>query len=301
MATASIPVDLLNPGQVFACLGLMELAEGLCGDVVAAFDWGDPGEVRFVLGADGDADPITTALLFLASAEVKAIAPQRSGLATAGWAVEAVTLPPGSPYPAPVPASPAGLVAALSVDEVEILVSSWADIRSPDALTTGRDNLKFWGGSGGKPGAQFVAEALDLCREAIGQARDDPFDFSAPQGGSLRFDWRRDYIPLQIGFSLNNHKARMSSRGFPLVEVLAAVGLTHARPRRQDKLHYHYGVLGRSDGARGHAEALLPPPLVRAALGCSPLPFPIRTFAMHLDHPDKHSRCITHVFEETRS
>jgi hypothetical protein len=27
MAEASIPVDLLNPGQVFACLGFMEAAE----------------------------------------------------------------------------------------------------------------------------------------------------------------------------------------------------------------------------------------------------------------------------------
>ncbi len=31
MAEATIPVDLRNPGQVFACLGLMEAAEVLLG------------------------------------------------------------------------------------------------------------------------------------------------------------------------------------------------------------------------------------------------------------------------------
>ncbi len=30
MASATVPVDLLNPGQVFACLGIMEAAEILC-------------------------------------------------------------------------------------------------------------------------------------------------------------------------------------------------------------------------------------------------------------------------------
>lgn len=31
MGKATIPVDLLNPGQVFACLGFLEAAETLCG------------------------------------------------------------------------------------------------------------------------------------------------------------------------------------------------------------------------------------------------------------------------------
>ncbi len=32
MAESSIPVDLFNPGQVFACLGFLEAADVLCGD-----------------------------------------------------------------------------------------------------------------------------------------------------------------------------------------------------------------------------------------------------------------------------
>ena len=39
MAESTIPVDLLNPGQVFACLGILEMADVLLGDATAAFDW----------------------------------------------------------------------------------------------------------------------------------------------------------------------------------------------------------------------------------------------------------------------
>ena len=40
MATSTIPVDLRNPGQVFACLGLMETAEALgLGEVEGGFDY----------------------------------------------------------------------------------------------------------------------------------------------------------------------------------------------------------------------------------------------------------------------
>ena len=33
MAEASIPTDLFNPGQVFACMGFLEAADVLIGDV----------------------------------------------------------------------------------------------------------------------------------------------------------------------------------------------------------------------------------------------------------------------------
>lgn len=39
MAEAMIPVDLRNPGQIFACLGFMEAAEILCGPCEGGFDY----------------------------------------------------------------------------------------------------------------------------------------------------------------------------------------------------------------------------------------------------------------------
>ena len=38
MAEASIPIDLTNPGQVFACLGFVESAEVLLGEARGGFD-----------------------------------------------------------------------------------------------------------------------------------------------------------------------------------------------------------------------------------------------------------------------
>src|SRR5690606_39101891 len=75
MAEASIPVDLFNPGQVFACLGFMDAAETLLGGAAATFDWSDSTETRFVLAADGAENPFEHVLRFLASAEVVAVAP----------------------------------------------------------------------------------------------------------------------------------------------------------------------------------------------------------------------------------
>ena len=56
MADRTIPVDLWNPGQVFACLGFLEGAESLLGDAEGGFDWSDPTAPRFRLSAGGDDD-----------------------------------------------------------------------------------------------------------------------------------------------------------------------------------------------------------------------------------------------------
>ena len=47
MAEASIPVDLFNPGQVFACLGIMELADEVLGGAHGAFLLDDSGATGF--------------------------------------------------------------------------------------------------------------------------------------------------------------------------------------------------------------------------------------------------------------
>jgi CRISPR-associated protein Csx14 len=181
-----------------------------------------------------------------------------------------------------------------------VIISSWGEANVPNALGTQRDNAKFWAGAGGYPGVGLLRDALDAARPHMPSARPDPFNVSAPQSSSFRFDWRRDYIPIDIGFSLNEHP-QIQPRGYPIVEVLAAVGLSHARPDRLRKLAYRYAVAGRSDRAARETESLLPAPLVRAALGVAALPFPTRTFAMHLDWPgqENQARCITTVHEET--
>jgi len=293
MARGAIAVDLFNPGQVFACLGFMEAADGLCGEAYAAFDWTNGGGVRFVLQARGEDDPFAAVLAFLNRAKVRMVAAAGCDHDTAKWNVELATLSRGAPFPFPLPDSPATLPALLDDGTHTLQVDYWGD-------ATRRDNVKFWAGSGGYPGGALLRDALDLLRPLAGEeVAADPFSVSAPQKSSFRFDWRRDYIPLDAGFSLNEH-GHIQPLGYPVVEVLAALGVAHARPQRlSSKLEYRYGVVG-SPPSRHREEQLLPPTLVRAALGASPLPFPRRSFVMELGWPgqENQARCITTVTEE---
>ena len=67
MAEASFPVDVLNPGQVFACLGFLEAADALVGDAEGGFDWSDTSKVLFALSAKGQQNPVGAVLEFLAT------------------------------------------------------------------------------------------------------------------------------------------------------------------------------------------------------------------------------------------
>jgi CRISPR-associated protein Csx14 len=75
MAETSIPVDLFNPGQVFACLGFLEAADILMHDAEGGFDWSDGSDVHFRLSAKGDGNPFAMVLEFLAEAEPSRWAP----------------------------------------------------------------------------------------------------------------------------------------------------------------------------------------------------------------------------------
>lgn len=292
MAEADIPVDLYNPGQVFACLGFLEAADILLGNAEGGFDWSDGGNIRFRLQADGDQDPFERVLQFFAEADVKACSPARSQLRTEKWDVPTLVLTSSDPFPFPEPDSPATLPAILSNNDGHLIqLDHWGD-------STERDAVKFWAGAGGYPGAALARDALglvrDYLRDNLSEAVRNPFSIFAPQSSSFRFDWRRDYIPIDVGFSPNEH-GDMTMKGFPIVELLAAVGLTNARPERLDRLNYRYCVLGSSSQDR-----VFNPVFVRSALGGAQLPFALRSFRMRLGWPgqENQARCITDVFEE---
>jgi CRISPR-associated protein Csb3 len=290
MTIAQIPVDLLNPGQVFACHGFLEAAETLLGGARGLFDWRNGSVVRFAMDARTKRNPFEVVLEFLSSAQVYSVAVAGSKHSTEKWGVPTFSLQEDAPLPAPDPRSPATLPALLRDHSGrQIMIGHWADL-------TIRDNVKFWAGAGGYPGAALARDALNLVRQLPRTATDDPFAFSAHQSSSFRFDWRRDYISMSIGFSPNEHDD-LTMLGYPLVELLAAIGLENARPKRLRKLEYRYGVTG----SPGDSD-LLSPVFLRAALGCAPLPFPRRTFRMRLDWPgqENQARCITDVFEECR-
>lgn len=306
---AQVPVDLLNPGQVFACIGLAELTQCRSGSATGGFDWTDPEQTRFWLESPEDEDPVAAAIEFLVEADVAGEAPPRApgrpDAADAGtdtlqakWKVTRERCD-GDVYPIPAPDSLATWPALLRLDgERWAVIDHWGD-------GARRDKVKFWAGSGGIPGARLLQDSLELIREgsasndALIELAQDPFNYATAQSSSFRFDWRRDYVPIDAGFSLNFHTS-ITTVGYPLVEVLAAAGLSYARPLRpdrRDKLLYRYGVLGLS------GDELLPLPVLRAGLG-SPsdvaFPFPFRSFRMELDWPGQEgqARCITYATEE---
>ena len=295
MAESSIPVDVLNPGQVFACLGLLELADKFLGNAQGAFDWSDGSDIRFRVRASGDKCPVSSAIEFFRGATVNSISPSRDTLSTDGWNVATTQLDSNKDaFPFPTPHSPATLPVRLTSGDRQIEILHWGD----DFPTSGRDNVKFWAGAGGYPGAALAQDALALIKVMPAEIAADPLNAPARQSSSFRFDWRRDYVPLDIGFSLNAHSGdRFCTIGYPIVEMLAAIGLTHARPQRVsrfNKLEYHYGVV-----STGDRKELLDPIFHRAALGIAPLPFPRRVFQMNLGWPGKEgqARCITTVEE----
>lgn len=293
MHEASIPVDLLNPGQVFACIGFAEAADVLIGDAEGAFDWSDPKQARFHLRARGDRSPIGRVLEFISKASAHGEVPVGSACASdwkATWG-ELRLRPREEGYPFPDPPSPATAVCVLTDGTQSVSIEHWGD-------STNRDNVKFWAGSGGYPGVTLTRDALDLIRLVAADAAANPFAIGVAQSSSFRFDWRRDYIPIDAGFSLNAHGGKIESVGFPLVELLAAIGVSHARPKRvrpRDKLNYRYGVLGRS-GNEWFSLGFL-----RAALGGVALPYSNRFFRISLSWPGKEgqARAITNVIEET--
>lgn len=180
---------------------------------------------------------------------------------------------------------------------MRVVIDHWGEA----AARTHRDAVKFWGGAGGYPGAALARDALDIIRGRCTQAGDAPFELTAPQSSSFRLDWRRDYIPIDAGLSLNKHSGKIVTMGFPLVEILAAVGLGNARPTRVRALEYRYAVIGiDSKIPRGDSHgSLFARNLLCAALGGATLPFRRRIFQMRLGWPAKEgqARAITTVTE----
>lgn len=296
MAEAFVPVDLLNPGQVFACLGFVEAAEILLGDAQGVFDWTEPSETKFRIRASGNVSPVRCVLEFLGRAEARAVALVGTTNAEKwiqSWGPDPLLRERSSGYPYPDPDSPATLMCILADGEHTLMLDHWGDV-------TRRDNVKFWAGARGYPGAALARDALDLVRDRVSDAENDPFGLSAVQSSSFRFDWRRDYIPIDLGFSLND-QSNIHCVGYPLVELLATIGLSHARPRRpepRNKLVYEYAVIGRE---RHENDFWFNPDILRPALGLTPFPFPTRRFRMLLNWPGQEgqARSITTVIEES--
>lgn len=311
MRTSSIPVDLLNPGQVFACLGFLEAASVLLGDSEGGFDWTDIANVRFGISAAGDDNPFSAVLEFLATSKLERWAPlgyteaaPKKGKAdepnedegdpedSAELAAESENKASALVLSGAFPASEGDRM-SLPIrlgggNRPMIELGHWADGSS-------RNNFKLYAGN---RSAYGIACAMLLGvrekpkrNQAVGELKtkgiaqlwqeqrdaliERPFHVLTPMGGSFNFDPRGAWTAIDAGYSPNEHKHQVAAS--PVVEFLAAWGLENARPDEFEPRKVRYAAWG----------APLAPILARAALCGGIAILPTRRFRFALDMSGK--------------
>lgn len=292
MVHASIPVDLHNPGQVFACLGFLEAADILSGNAEGGFDWSDETDVRFRLRADGDVDPFERVLGFLAAADVCRREP--FGFEDAEGEISiANTFPArrGDRMALPIRLDAAG--------ERLVDVGHWADgsSRNPFKLYAGNRSAdkiaaamihgsRRTGTKRHAKGKVLRYGVALLWTERREELLDAPFDVLTEMGGSFNFDPRGGWTALDAGYSPNQHQ-HLSVAASPVVEILAAIGLEHARPDEYETRRVRYGVWGE----------IVAPMLARPALAGADTGIAVRSFRFGLELSGK-NKIVTFAQEE---
>lgn len=311
MAESKIPVDLFNPGQVFACLGFMELADVLLGDAEAGFHSSEVQQTQFRLSAAGDQAPVEAVLGFLAEATVDRVVPlgyieppkkKAKGEdhdedgddadADEGAGGDAVT--GQREYSDVFPAKEAdalSLPIRLSAPGKPIIeMSHWADgsARNTFKLYSGNRSAEriartMLGGVREKPKKNQTQGDLKYkgLTHLWSERRNDlvakPFDVLTSLGGSFNFDPRGAWTALDAGYSPNTQKHGVAAS--PLVHLLAAYGLEHTRPVEFGVWQVRYCVWS----------GLLPVSLARVAFqgGISSLPTNCFRFQLALSGKNK--------------
>lgn len=192
----TVSVDVTNPGQFFACCGLLELADRLW---PGAEGWFGPGDDGFSLATNGTLEDLVKAA---ASAEL-------------------IAAHPSDPYESPV---------IIGVPFRRLTIDWW------ETNLTGARDLKVWAGSmesfGIAQAMQHAMRSPDFCSPDLfdigmvvttaedARKKKEPYYFDARRAPNAH---SRD-----IGFSPND--LGMTSIAHPAVELLCLIGLQVARP-----------------------------------------------------------------------
>lgn len=237
-SSISIPVDLTNPGQFFACCGLFELADRLWPDAAVHAHF---GAERFFLTGDDSTWTISALIRTFAIAEFQQLDPQNKA------------------------ASALRLLAPFN-----LRLDWWMKPKKDQVHLGGGGQLMTWSGQ------QFGPLIFGLMKAASNEAAlaESPLDFRASvydsKDGTVSkktlapfyFDSRREETCLDIGFSPDEQS--MSVESYPAVEALALVGLQRFRPEVDES------TAARSFVYTAWADSL--PPLIASAATCGLVP-----------------------------
>ena len=288
MAEHSIPVDLLNPGQVFACLGCLEAADILRDGAQGGFhDWDNNSAAKFRLSTGGDENPFEAVLGFLAEeVEIRRVAPRgyvdpppkKKKSASTKTNDDAVSETETANPPEQTETFMAQKADKMTLpirfgggNRPVIELGHWAD-------GSGRETFKLYSGNRsahkiahdmlngarakpnprqkqkGQSGTLQTKGIKQLFEEDRSGLISNPFRVT-PMSGSFNFDPRGAWTAIDAGYSPNtqNHTVTAS----PVVEFLTALGLQDTRPLMS-------GNKGREVRYAVWKE-MLPPILARAA------------------------------------
>lgn len=300
MAKAAIPVDLFNPGQIFACMGFLEAAEKLFGDAQGGFDWSDEVDVKFLLDISGERNPFEGVLEFLAEAEPKEwgpvgladLTPAKAPDEDDGNAVDDQEAAEAKTFPAKRADRMALPIHFGGGNRPIVELGHWADgssrgnfklyagNRSADKIarsmlmgTRGGTSAKKKGSA--EPGNLKTKGIAQLWKEDRKNLIERPLQILTPMGGSFNFDPRGAWTAIDAGYSPNDQKHQVTSS--PVVEFLSAWGLENSRPHEFEPRIVRYAVWG----------IPLPLMLARAALGGSITVVPLKRFRFELDMSGK--------------
>lgn len=286
MAASSIPVDVFNPGQVFACLGFLEAADVLCGDAEGGFDWSDETQVSFRLRSDGVENPVVSVLEFLARARARVLVPKDWQPPKKPIKVSDVERLESEVFPSVSPEKSTAMPIQVFDDEKSVTLGHWAD-------GSNRNSFKLYAGNRSAHDIATKMLAGDSKTKGIAQLweerKDDlierPFDITTPMGGSFNFDPRGAWTSIDAGYSPNDQEHQVEAS--PVVELLAAWGLENARPDEFEIRRVRYAVWG----------VALQPILARVALVGGVSVVPMKRFRFELDMSGK-NKVVTFAEQE---
>jgi CRISPR-associated protein Csx14 len=188
----SVNVDVTNPGQFFACCGLLELAHRLWRGAEGWFE-SRRFSVRSLISGDYSLEKILEVLI----------------------RCDVCTMPVSDPKTDPIELG----------DPIAIRLSWWLH-------DNGTTNLfKTWAAnSTSQQMFSKWCEPLNTCLPDIMQCPERLFEYTYRIQGSYGFDCELGWDALSVGFSLNEHAEYKKLSVHPAVELLGAIGLQRCFP-----------------------------------------------------------------------
>ena len=234
----TIPVDLTNPGQFFACCGLLELADRLWPGAEGWFD----GAGQFRVQSAGSISDLLLGAIVEAPVELTHICNEL----------------PVKPLIAPL---------AISLDGGEsglIILDFWVRTKFQKGQigAVGNTPWNLWSGRQTTLGIwnQLRSSLRVVVSEMSSTDRSaDIFNTAMPLTGRFGFDSAAAWNAQDLGFSPNTQS--MAADSSPATELLAAIGIQRFRPRRLE-----------TDGAFAYTAWTEPAsPMVASAAACGAL------------------------------